>query len=344
MDLFMYPEAATHRDGLGIGVEYAYNRETPKADDVVVWLSSYDRSEMKHLREKDVVLKRNKLLSLRSFENILKGRHRSEFKKKDLLFLKDYDFDVIHCDDVVFYKALRELFPEKQLRVRLHNCFSRIEVRNQFLKKEVGLKYGYALRSMKTLETEIFNDRNVYKIFISDEDRDFYRATYGITSDSETWQYSPDRDKMKKNQAPFHLTHQLVWYGGVEAHKESSVRWFINEVLPVLKHEVPDVEFHLWGRNTQQFDSPANGVFGHGFYKGEGLPLTNCLYVNPDIIGGGIKLKLMTLMEKGVPFISTPFGFEGYEKDLNDGVYCHVIEMEKWPEAILSLWEKYKSA
>ena len=68
-----------------------------------------------------------------------------------------------------------------------------------------------------------------------------------------------------------------------------------------------------------------------------GLPLFPAIYVNPDVIGGGIKLKLMNLMEEGVPFISTPFGFEGYSHDLMDDRFCIVEEMDRWADRIVSI-------
>ena len=97
------------------------------------------------------------------------------------------------------------------------------------------------------------------------------------------------------------------------------------------------MEFHLYGKNTERFNSPQDEIFGNGFYKGEGFPMENSLYINPDIIGGGIKLKLMDLFEGGIPFISSPFGYEGYSKDLIDSKYCHVVESELWADYIVEL-------
>lgn len=342
MNLFLYPEAACNNDGYGIGVNFAYHKNTPQENDIVVWYTSYDPSQMLHLRSEDYVIKRFGLFSYKSVRNIFCGRIRSELTIDDLSFLNDYSFENIYSDDVLFYRTLRRMFPDKLIHIRFHNCFSRIFVRNRFLKREVGMKYAVTLKNMARLENEIFNDRNVYKIFISDEDRDFYRSMYGITSDSETWQYIPNTSLMNANRNKISFSNKLVWYGGVESHKESSVLWFIKEVFPKLKEKNHLLELHLWGKNTDRFDAPNSSVYGHGFYKGEGMPLENCLYVNPDIIGGGIKLKLMTLLENGIPFISTPFGFEGYSKELVDGEYCHVVEEDKWVETILYLLEKYK--
>ena len=97
------------------------------------------------------------------------------------------------------------------------------------------------------------------------------------------------------------------------------------------------MEFHLWGRCSQVYNDEDNKVFGHGFFCGKGMPLPDSLYINPDIIGGGIKLKLQTLIESGVPFISSVFGYEGYSKDLIDNKYVIVKELDDWVGSIVDL-------
>ena len=87
-------------------------------------------------------------------------------------------------------------------------------------------------------------------------------------------------------------------------------------------------------------NDPANKVFGHGFYNKDGMPfLGEALYINPDIIGGGVKIKLQNYFESAAPFITTPYGFEGYSKELIDNKYCYVVEKESWLETIISIFK-----
>jgi len=91
------------------------------------------------------------------------------------------------------------------------------------------------------------------------------------------------------------------------------------------------LEFHLYGKGTTDLNNTDNGVFGHGFYKGDGMPFKNeGLYINPDIIGGGVKIKLLSYFENGVTFLTSPFGYEGYPEDLIDNQYCFVKESHNW--------------
>lgn len=341
MDLFIYPQAASYTNGYGIGVNYAYEKITPKPDDIVVWYTSEKRDKMLYVRDSDVIIRRKRPISFAAIRNLFRGKTHAELTAHDLSFLRDMQFDYIHCDEVIFYRALRKLFPDKKLTVRFHNCFSRIWVRTQFLNRPLGFKYWLNIKLLKKLETEIFADRKVHKIFISDEDRDFYCSNYGITSDSETWYYLPDINLIQKNRSEIVLDNKIVWFGGMDTHKISSVKWFASEVFPLLLKFNPKLEFHLWGGGTEFFNRPQHRIFGHGFFEGEGLPSRTSLYVNPDIIGGGIKLKIMSLLENGAVVITSPFGFEGYKKDLIDNKYCYVVEEGHWLEVIENILTKY---
>jgi hypothetical protein len=42
-------------------------------------------------------------------------------------------------------------------------------------------------------------------------------------------------------------------------------------------------------------------------------------------------------LEQGIPFISTPFGFEGYNANLIDNKYCNIYQENEWVKAILEI-------
>lgn len=341
MDLYLFPTFPSPTNGYGMGVEYAYNRLAPRPEDMVVWYVSASAKHPSCVKSDDVIIEKTGNLSRRSVFNILSGRPRLEVGVGDLKDLKGRSFKKIHCDETTFFRALRNIFPNSHISVRFHNNFSRIYARMRQLRLKLDWKYTYTLKSMFEMERCIFEDKNSHKIFISDEDRYYYTSMYGVASDSETWPYYPNADLMRKNRKrELVLDKKLVWFGGVESHKYSSVKWFIDEVYPQLLRKIPELEFHLWGSKTSDFNAPKRNIFGHGYYDGDDMPLKNALYINPDIIGGGIKMKLLTLFENGIPFISSPFGFEGYSKELIDGKFCNVVEDRYWVDYILSLFGK----
>jgi hypothetical protein len=58
----------------------------------------------------------------------------------------------------------------------------------------------------------------------------------------------------------------------------------------------------------------------------------NGLFVIPDLLGGGIKVKTGDALRQGVPFVTTPFGAEGYEFDHCEGRI--VAELPDWSDRI----------
>ena len=122
---------------------------------------------------------------------------------------------------------------------------------------------------------------------------------------------------------------RLIYFGGTASHQRIGVRRFIDDTFAELRAKRSDTEFHLWGHGTESFDDPARGVFGHGFHAGSGLPLEgDGLFVIPDLLGGGVKVKTGDALRQGVAFLTTPFGAEGYEFDRVEGRM--VAEMPAW--------------
>lgn len=342
MNLFLFPEAACRINGYGIAVEAAYKKFQIKYDDVVVWYSSFPKDKMLYVRKQDYIIKRPGFFSYKSIRNTLFRTNRSEVLLSDLNFLRGLSFEKIYCDETCFYHAIRKLYPDNPLVVRFHNSFARIHDRLKLLKnRKIDFLYRITLNNMYNLERDVMNDKNVFKVFISDEDRHYYTSHYGKYGDSETFYFKPDMRKAERNRTIQRVDHRLIWFGGVESHKKTSILWFICNVFPKIRQVIPDVEFHMWGRGTEQFNNPANAIFGNGFFNGVDMPSKNSLYVNPDIIGGGIKIKLISLIEAGLPIISTPFGFEGYKEDILDKKYCIVEEEELWADCIIAYLNTY---
>lgn len=333
MNLYIFPESAMTTNGYGIVVDNDYAILSPSTFDMVVWYTN--RTHHKRLEKQHHLLKRPGKICIKRLSNMLKNNAGSEAVYTDFDFLDNLEFEKIFCGDVLFYRAMRKRFPQKQLVVRFHNCFSRILDRKHLLKISLDLKFVIDLKAMYKLEQEIFLDSNVHKIFLSEEDYTYYKLMTG-KSDATIWPVNVDIEKGRPNRYQYY-NNKLIWAGGIESHKKKSVEWFIKEVWPKIREKNPQAEFHLWGMRTKQFDNSKLNIFGHGFFNGDGLPIKNeGLYINPDIIGGGVKIKIKTFLEEGVSFISTPFGFEGFSNEFIDNKYCIVKEKDSWEESIIS--------
>lgn len=338
MNLYLFPECPTLSNGYGIIVNSDFLKLNPSNKDTIIWYTNSIENPLQ--REFDYVLKRPKAFNFKRFKNMLFNKVGSEVNYSEILFLKNLEFDSIFCGDVLFYRALRKLFPSKCITVRFHNCFSRIVDRKRLLKIGIDIKFSIDLQLMYALEQEIFLDKNVKKIFISEEDRAYYNLMTG-ENDATILGVDVDIENGISKRSIRKFDNKLIWFGGVESHKKKSVIWFVENVFPLIKAEIPSVEFHLWGNRTKDFNNPKSGIYGHGYYSGIDFPMKdNALYLNPDIIGGGVKVKLKTYLEEGISFISTPFGYEGYKFDYIDDSFCIVKDKEIWAESIIELLKK----
>ena len=326
MDLFIFPIFPGHTNGYSIAVASDLERLQPKEEDIVIWYSNKENPLY------TLVLKRP---GKKSFSRVLKVLQNKVNCEVTISELKKIKFDKnmigsVFCGDVIFYRALRKMFPGKTLTVRFHNCFGRINDRLRLIDEPVNLKFKLQTRAFYKLEKEIFQDQNVKKVFISNEDRDYYTSNFGIESDSEVWGFVPNMEKALAKRVDSKKT-KFIHYGGAQSHKVDGLRWFVNDVFLVLRKKYPSLEFHLWGKGTEQFNDEKNGIYGHGFYEGNDMPcVDDGLYVNPDLTGGGVKIKLLSYFEGGASFISTPFGYEGYPKELIDNKFYFVVEKNKW--------------
>lgn len=343
MDLYIFPQSAALDNGYGLAINSAYLKLAPKRDDLIVWYTN-DESFLL-LRENDIIINRPSYANPIRFYNVFLNKPSTQPLIKSFYFLKDSKFDNIHCDEVIFYDILRHYFPNQHINLRFHNCYARIRDRSRLLNRKMDFKFNLLLKAFYRLEQRIFNDRNLTKIFISKEDCAYYISTTGYKNDSIIWDVYVDEDKVKKVRKVKQLSFEkkIIWLGGVDTHKKKSIKWFISEVLPQVKKEIPNVEFHLFGKGTSQFDQLSKNIFGHGYYDKKGLPFGGVgLYVNPDIIGGGVKIKLTQLLETGIPFISSSFGYEGYDDNLIDNKFCNVVAEDAWSETIIFFFQNYK--
>jgi hypothetical protein len=61
------------------------------------------------------------------------------------------------------------------------------------------------------------------------------------------------------------------------------------------------------------------------------------LFVIPDLLGGGVKVKTGDSLSLGLPFITTPFGAEGYQFSTAPGRF--VADLDDWDSVIDAYFE-----
>jgi glycosyltransferase involved in cell wall biosynthesis len=114
---------------------------------------------------------------------------------------------------------------------------------------------------------------------------------------------------------PFEQREGILFVGNYSHQpNRDAVRWMVEEILPLVREEIPEVVLHLVGSGiTEEITALAgDGVIVHGW-----VPTIDEMYrrvrlsVAPLRYGAGMKGKVGESMAFGVPVVATPIGAEG---------------------------------
>jgi GT2 family glycosyltransferase len=117
------------------------------------------------------------------------------------------------------------------------------------------------------------------------------------------------------SQRPFSDRKDIFFVGGYQHPPNiDAAKWFVGSIWPLVRKQLPDMEFHLVGSKApeQVRALDGNGVRFHGFVKTLDPWLDGCrLAVAPLRYGAGIKGKVNMSMSRGQPVVATPMAVEG---------------------------------
>lgn len=111
----------------------------------------------------------------------------------------------------------------------------------------------------------------------------------------------------------------LIFTGSLTfAPNHEAMRWFVGEVWPLVRAEIPEAELTITGAPGERPLPPAEGVNLAGFVS-DVRPLVagSWASVAPIHAGGGTRLKILEAMALGTPVVATSKGAEGL--DVGDG-------------------------
>jgi hypothetical protein len=131
-------------------------------------------------------------------------------------------------------------------------------------------------------------------------------------------------DESKRPVPGFEDRSGIVFVGGYQhAPNVDAVFWFLEEIWPLVREELPDVIFHVVGSHPPPEILALNipGVHVHGFVKNLDDTLNQGrVSIAPLRFGAGIKGKVGSSLAAGLPVVATTIAAEGMEFTDGDGV------------------------
>jgi polysaccharide biosynthesis protein PslH len=121
------------------------------------------------------------------------------------------------------------------------------------------------------------------------------------------------------------------------------ILWFLQEVLPLIRNERPEVDFDIVGANPPQeiiaFGDKDKKVHVTGYVEDPSPYLESAsLMVVPLRAGGGMRVKILNALGQGLPIVSTTLGCEGIA--IQAGVHLLVADSpQDFAGAVIRLLE-----
>lgn len=182
-----------------------------------------------------------------------------------------------------------------------------------------------ALKSMDSIFAITLNDKQVY-----------HGKFPGIEIDYQDVSFSSDFFEKCEVLEELIEPVKIISLGGCDLRKSHGMTWFISECFkPVRVESGESIELVLGGKATQDFDQPDAGVQGLGFVASERefMRMGN-IFVNPQLVGSGVKLKSLVAMSYGKCLLTTPIGIEGIAG--NDGEHFLIASNAAEAKAIIN--------
>lgn len=154
---------------------------------------------------------------------------------------------------------------------------------------------------------------------VTPEDRDLLATMGGVRL--ATVPLGMDLDAIKPDWAPEPGPHTFLFVGSyAHAPNRSGARFLVDVAWPQVRRSLPEARLELVGRGWEPFIAErggdaacaARGVAAPGFVDDLAPVFRRCsAFAAPLTEGGGIKIKVLEALARGVPVVTTPIGAEG---------------------------------
>lgn len=235
-------------------------------------------------------------------------------------------FDIIHVDQLTMAQFILELKPMLSRNTRTifdaHNAtwllLDRMHnnakgIMSFFLKQET--------EKIKSYEASLVNNFD-YTLTVTDVDRTALQSILSNPVAAEKIQVIPiavDTEELapvKRNNSSYEiLTLGTLHY----PPNADGIRWFIKEVFPQVKENIPSANLTIIGKNPPaDFFNLAN-LFPDAIritgYVDDLVPYLEkaAIMVVPVLAGGGMRVRILEAFSRGMPTITTTIGLEGID-------------------------------
>ena len=242
----------------------------------------------------------------------------SDFRKALTDLLKNINPDLIILENLypaAYLKDIREL-TNAQVVYRAHNV--EYEIWRRTADKTKGLRkwyLGILANRIKKFETDLINR---YDFLVPITKRDA-RALDEMGNTKPSFVLPTGYIGEHTNYPTIVFNKQAVAHLGALdwMPNQEGLIWFVDKVWPLLRKEIPELEFHLAGRNAPKWFEKriiGTGIIYHGEIEdAENFLQTFPIHIVPLFSGSGMRIKIVEAMANGRVVVTTTIGTEGID-------------------------------
>jgi sugar transferase (PEP-CTERM/EpsH1 system associated) len=233
-------------------------------------------------------------------------------------------FDLVHIDTIALADYVKYASNAK-LILNHHNIESTLMLRRSRRERNLLVKLYLYLQGSKLRRYEkLMASKFTVNVAVSDLDK-AELLTIAPRIRVEVVENGTDTDYFAPQNIP--QTTSLIFAGGMTWYpNRDAMIWFVQEIYPLIKKQVTEVEMILIGRVPPQevLDSassdPSIRVMGYVDDVRNHLARA-AVYVVPIRVGGGTRLKILDAMSAGKAIVSTSVGCEGITVTDRENIY-----------------------
>ena len=277
-------------------------------------------------------------------------RHHSK-KMTDQVndLVNNHHFDLVHCEWTPYTANIRYIIGKLPAILSAHNVEAQIWER-YFRTETNPIKKLYIYLQWRKLASYEAAAGKLYSVVttVSEPDRKIFSEEYScnntivVPNGVDECFFAPVQMDVKPCSMVF--TGSMDW-----RPNQDGVRYFIKEVFPLIRQQIPEASFTIVGRKPPQWlinlAEQVHGVTITGTVDDVRPYIADsALYIVPLRVGGGSRLKILEAFSMGKVVLSTTVGAEGLSVEngkhilLRDGPR----EMADAACAVLSSPNEYK--
>lgn len=216
-------------------------------------------------------------------------------------------FDAVIAEYVFFSKAL-ENFDSSTLKIiDTHDVFTDRQRLFRLNKQPSSFFYTNSFNEKKGL------DRADKIIAIQEHEKKFFEKKLGLENKVYTIGHFVELD----NLFDLSVENNIVFFGSGNSLNIKSIHFFLEQVFPLVKQQVPNVNFLIGGSICDHIENNKNYQKLGKIEDKKSLYRQATVAINSMLFGTGIKIKNVESLGYGIPLVTTSVGAEGLEEKAN---------------------------